>query len=107
MADPTDPEKPNRARKLLVAAVGVATVSYVVACGDTASSGNLMPPDDTGKTDSGNAETPTDTGGGGTDTSGGTDTGGTDSGRADTGLFDVSSGNLVPPDTGIGDGKGD
>lgn len=44
--------KKRTGRKLLVAAVGVATVNYVVACGTTTeSSGNLMPPADSGTTD--------------------------------------------------------
>jgi hypothetical protein len=44
--------KPRLGRKLLVATVGLASVSYV-ACGSdqTSSSGNLMPPPDTGKVD--------------------------------------------------------
>lgn len=76
------PDK-KRGRKLLVAAVGVATVSYVVACSST-TSGNLMPPEDTGKAD------------------GGGETGDT----GDAG-FDVSSGNLVAPDTGTDDTSAD
>ncbi len=44
--DPTDPPSPPRkrlGRKLLVAAVGVATVSYV-ACSQNTTSGNLVAP---------------------------------------------------------------
>lgn len=35
----------KRGRKLLVASAGVATVSYVMACSFTETSGNLMGPD--------------------------------------------------------------
>jgi len=104
-------------RKLLVATVGLATVSYVACGGSTSSgpsttsdaavdgavqsditSGNLLPPPDT-KPDtytaditSGNLVPPPDTGS-------------SDAGAADTGTskpdstppFDVTSGNLVPP----------
>jgi len=94
-------EEPKKrvGRKLLVAAVGVATVSYVVACGSTSqgetsgnlvapdtgsdtfvSSGNLVPPD-TGTPDTSKSEAATDS-------------------ASDVIPFDVSSGNLVPPDTG-------
>ncbi len=96
----TPPPDKKRGRKLLVAAVGVATVSYVVACGST-TSGNLMPPEDTGKADGGG-----EAGDAGFDVSSGNlvapDTGTPDTTDAatDTGGFDVSSGNLVPPDTG-------
>lgn len=40
-------KKPTRTapRKLLVAALGVATVNYVVACGKNVTSGNLPAPD--------------------------------------------------------------
>ena len=65
----------SKGRKLLVAAIGVATVSYVVGCSDTAStttgdtgadtgisSGNLMPPEDTGRLDTGAADSSTSDG---------------------------------------------
>ena len=94
-------------RKLLVAAVGVATINYVAACGSSVStestdagadakidsgisSGNLVPPDtgtpppDIG---SGNLVPP--------------DTGADDTGAAEDTTpppFDIGSGNLVPPD---------
>lgn len=99
----TPPPDKKRGRKLLVAAVGVATVSYVVACGSqTETSGNLMPPD-TGKVDGG-GETGFDVSSGNlvAPDTGTPDTSAPDAGDAatDTGGFDVSSGNLVPPDTG-------
>jgi hypothetical protein len=95
-------------RKLLVATVGLATVSYVVACGSTVTeeptvdagadtrndvtSGNLVAPD-TGTpppdVTSGNLVPP--------DTAAMEDTATTDSAPP----FDVSSGNLVPPDSGM------
>lgn len=102
------PAPPKYGRKLLVATVGLATVSYVVACGgnvsteekgdagadvrDDVTSGNLVAPD-TGTpppdVTSGNLVAP--------------DTG-VDTGPEDTAPpFDVSSGNLVPPDTGSAD----
>lgn len=108
------PAPPKYGRKLLVATVGLATVSYVVACGgnvsteeksdagadvrDDVTSGNLVAPD-TGTpppdVTSGNLVAP--------------DTGSVDAEPEDTGPedtappFDVSSGNLVPPDTGSTD----
>lgn len=109
----------NKGRKLLVATVGLATVSYVIACGSTTeTSGNLMPPDtggadvtsgnlvppDTSIADTGIADTSTpDTSTADTSSS---DTSSSDANKKfDAGTdtappFDVSSGNLVPPDTG-------
>lgn len=101
---------PKLGRKLLVATVGLATVSYVVSCGsevtgeskgdagsdvrNDVSSGNLMPPD-TGTpppdVTSGNLVAP--------DTETMPDTAAEDTAPP----FDVSSGNLVPPDTGSAD----
>lgn len=119
MSSPPPPKKPV-GRKLLVAAIGVATVSYVVACGgktddDTqgtkadsgvndagpdVSSGNLVPPpDDTMAPDtlgpdisSGNLVPPPD--------SMDDDTGAPDTSAEDTLTPDISSGNLVPPPDG-------
>ena len=101
-------KKPSTGRKLLIATVGLATVSYVVACGSSVeteqktdsgigpdvSSGNLVPPD---------------TGTPGPDVSSGNlvppDTGAdvVEDARDTAPPFDVSSGNLVPPDTGSTD----
>jgi len=78
-------------RKLLKAAVGVATVSYVIACGQAIDGGNLTggnlaaPPDSYG-----------DGGSGGRSGSGGGGTGGV-AGRNTGGTGNYTSGNLVAP----------
>jgi hypothetical protein len=104
-------QKKKLGRKLLVATVGLATVSYVAACGSSVStestdagsdakidsgisSGNLVPPDTgTPPPDIGSGNlVPPDTGV--------EDTGGTDTGSVkdtDVPPFDIGSGNLVPP----------
>jgi hypothetical protein len=47
----SSPSRRRRGRKLLVASIGVATVSYVLACQTTETSGNLVapPPTEAGK----------------------------------------------------------
>ena len=42
-------ERGRRGRKLLVASLGVAAVSYVACGGNSETSGNLVPPPDAGK----------------------------------------------------------
>jgi hypothetical protein len=97
-------KKPGTGRKLLIATVGLATVSYVVACGSSVETSET-------KTDSGSDVTsgnlvPPDTGTPGPDVSSGNlvppDTGMdvAEDTRDTAPPFDVSSGNLVPPDTG-------
>lgn len=88
--DPTDPPPPPRrrhlGRKLLIAAVGVATISYV-ACNSTTTSGNLVAPPEDAQVDSGtdaSADAP-------------------DTAAADVALDRMAmSGNLIapPPDAG-------
>ncbi len=77
------PGKPNLGRKLLVASVGIATVTYMVACGSSATSGNLLPPPGDGGGDSQDTAVPPDV------TSGNLlppqDTGTVDTGKVDTG----------------------
>jgi hypothetical protein len=83
-------------KKILVATLGVGAASYVLACGmSSSSSGNLMPPTDSGLVDSGqdvsssgNLMAPGDSGGDARIDS-----------SADTGADVSSSGNLMaPPD---------
>jgi hypothetical protein len=91
---------PSNARKLLVASVGVASVSYVVACGSE-SSGNLVgPPEPDASADvqadhptSGNLAPPPDAG---PHLDAGQDSG-----------WDATSGNLVAPDAGNEDATTD
>ena len=49
-------------KKVLVAAIGVATVTYAAACldGNTETSGNLLPPPDAGAVDARTDGPPTD-----------------------------------------------
>jgi len=98
-------------RKLLVAAVGVATINYVAACGSSVSTENVDAGSDA-KIDSGISSgnlVPPDTGNPPPDIGSGNlvppDTASDDTGAAeDAGPppFDIGSGNLVPPpeDTG-------
>jgi len=78
-------QKPKLARKLLVATVGLATISYV-ACGSSESTTTNPPSDSGADITSGNLMPP-------------------DTGKADTGPDlgpDITSGNLAPPlDTGV------
>jgi hypothetical protein len=94
-------------RKLLTAAIGVATVSYVMACGEAAeTSGNLVAAGGTENTGYGGAETS-----GNLVAAGGTQQGvGGSAGRAGSGGYGggETAGNLVslPPSVDAGAGAG-